>query len=221
MASLKPVAQGNLSERVYESLRSALIEGRFEPGERLRTSELAADLGVSITPVREAIFRLASDRGLEIKAATAVYVPELSVEDLKEIQCIRLHLEGEAAALAAERITRTELAKLEKIQDEFIQAAGTDPRESALLNRRFHFALITAAHAPLIYATVEKMWVLMGPLLRRFHSEMPPRELVSRNHKHFEVLTALRKKDPERARRAIQADISWGKVMVEWVARKT
>jgi DNA-binding GntR family transcriptional regulator len=97
----------------------------------------------------------------------------LSAQDLDEIQRIRIHLEGEAAALAAERITKAELAKLEKIQEDFQKAAGRDARESAMQNRRFHFGLLSAARAPLIYTTVEKMWVLMGPLLRRFHQLGP------------------------------------------------
>lgn len=220
MKTLKPVVKGNLSERVYENIRGALMEGRFQPGDRLRIAELADELGVSITPVREAIFRLVSDHVLEMKAATAIHVPELSAANLDEIQRIRIHLEGEAAAMAAERITKLELAKLERIQADFHNAAAVDSREAAIQNRLFHFALISAARAPLILATVGNMWVMMGPLLRRFHEEMPPRELGSRDHKHFEVLDGLRERNPEKTRQAIQADIKWGRVMIDWVERK-
>ena len=108
---LKPVEKGNLSERVYTNIRSALMDGQYQPGDRLRINPLAAELGVSITPVREAIFRLVSDHVLEMKAATAVHVPELTPAQLHEIQLIRLLLEGEAAALAAQRITAKELVQ--------------------------------------------------------------------------------------------------------------
>lgn len=221
MRGLAPVEKGNLSERVYQNIRSALMEGRFQPGDRLRISEMATELDVSITPVREAIFRLVSDHVLEMKAATAIHVPELSPKSLDEIQRIRICLEGEGAALAAERITPAELRKLEKIQADFSKAAAIDPREAAYQNRLFHFRLLAAARAPLIFATVENMWVLMGPLLRRFHIEMPRRELGSREHKHFEVLDALAVRDAERTKRAIQADIAWGRVMIDWLERKS
>ncbi len=216
MGALKPLAKGNLSERVYQNMREALMEGRLQPGERLRMAEIALELGVSITPVREAIFRLVSDQALEMKAATATHVPELTPRDLDEIQRIRILLEGEAALLAAERITAQELQKLETIQQRFHKAAATDPREAAIQNRLFHFGVLAAARAPLIAATVERMWVLMGPLLRRFHAEMPRRELGSSEHKHFEILAALQVRDGRRAQAALQADIAWGRVMIDW-----
>lgn len=84
-AALQPLKKRNLSETVYEEIRSALMEGRYEPGERLTITRLAKELGVSITPVREAIFRLVSDRALEMKAATAIHVPEITAAQLREI----------------------------------------------------------------------------------------------------------------------------------------
>jgi DNA-binding GntR family transcriptional regulator len=63
---LKTIEKENLSSRVYSEIRNALMNGQYEPGERLRISALAEQLGVSITPVREAIFRLVSEQGLEM-----------------------------------------------------------------------------------------------------------------------------------------------------------
>ncbi|SDN03515.1 GntR family transcriptional regulator [Ensifer sp. YR511] len=216
----KPIDKGNLSERVYANIRNALMDGEFEPGDRLRISALADELGVSITPVREAIFRLVSDHVLEMKAATAIHVPELTADQLREIQLIRLLLEGEAASIAAQRITPKELDRLEDIQTRFQKAAATDPKKAALLNREFHFGLIGAARMPLIFNTVENMWVLMGPLLRTFHIEMPKRDLASGKHKHFDVLEGLKTRDAAKAKAAIQDDIRWGQVMIEWLERK-
>jgi DNA-binding GntR family transcriptional regulator len=217
---LKPIEKGNLSERVYTNIRNALMDGEYQPGDRLRINSLAEELGVSITPVREAIFRLVSDHVLEMKAATAVHVPELSPDKLREIQLIRFLLEGEAAALAAERITPKELSTLQDVQTAFQKAAATDPKKAALLNREFHFGLIAAARMPMIFNTVENMWVMMGPLLRTFHIEMPKRDLASGNHKHFEVLEGLRQRDGAKTKAAIQDDIQWGRVMIEWVEKK-
>jgi DNA-binding GntR family transcriptional regulator len=216
----KPIDKGNLSERVYSIIRTALMDGQYQPGDRLRISTLAEEFGVSITPVREAIFRLVSDHALDMKAATSIYVPELTVSQLREIQLIRHLLEGEAAGMAAQRITKPELEKLEAIQEAFQKAVPVDYKQAALLNREFHFGLISAARMPVVSKTLENMWVIMGPLLSRFHAEVPKRELASAKHKHFEVLEGLRTRDSDKANHEMQADIAWGELMIEWLEKK-
>lgn len=217
MAGLQQIEKENLSEKVYHTIRGALIDGQYKPGERLRISALAQQLGTSITPVREAIFRLVSEQVLEMKAATAIYVPTIDAEQLKEIQLIRSQLEGEAAARAAVRITPAQLAEAEAIHAAFIEAAHHDSRLASLRNRDFHFFLLRTSGLPLVEAIVENLWTKMGPLLLIFNSLLPIREITGADHKHFAVLEALRRRDPEAARKAIQADIAWGKILVEWL----
>lgn len=217
MVALQQIGKENLSERVYHTIRGALIDGQYKPGERLRISALAAELGTSITPVREAIFRLISEQALEMKAATAIHVPRIDADQLREIQIIRSHLEGEAAARAAKRITNAQLAELEAIQDAFIEAAHVDSRLASIRNRDFHFFLLKTAGLPLVETIVENLWIKMGPLLLIFNSLLPLREIASTQHKHFAVLDALRKHDAEGARKAMQSDIAWGSILVDWL----
>jgi len=220
MPQLAKITKGNLSEQVYGSIRDSLMDGRYEPGARLTIASLAEQLGVSITPVREAIFRLVSERALEMRAATSIHVRNLTASELKEIQIIRHHLEGEAAAQAAERIDPAALAEMEGLQRSFSRAAATDPLEASRLNREFHFRLAEAAGMPLLLATIESMWAQMGPLIHLYHQNTPPRVLVSPDHGHYQVLTALRSRDAPAARAAIQADIGVGAVMVAWLENK-
>lgn len=217
MGNLEKIDKGNLSQQVYNAIRDSLMDGRYEPGDRLRISALADELGVSITPVREAIFRLVSDHALEMTAATAIHVRNLTPDEVREIQIIRHLLEGEAASYAAANVTPQELADLEALQERFRVAAASDPQQAALLNRQFHFGLVAAARMPLIFATVENMWTLLGPLLRIFHMTVPVRELTSEDHKHYDVLRALKTRDGAAAKAAIQADIGWGALMVQWL----
>lgn len=216
--SFEVIHKGNLSDSVYDALRQALIDGQYEPGDRLRPTQIAKAMGVSITPVREAIFRLVSDQALQIKAATSIYVPILTHEQLQEIQRIRFLLEGEAAAMAAIKITPEELQALENIQDQFQKIVPIDSKKAAELNKLFHFGVINAAHSPLISKTLENMWIMMGPILRSFHVNTPRKELESDQHYHFYVLDALRHRDADAARKAIQDDIEWGKTMLNWTA---
>ena len=217
MTSLPKIKKSNLSEQVYNSIRNSLMDGRLEPGERLTIAGLAEKLGVSITPVREAIFRLVSERALEFQAATSVHVRRLSVSELREIQLIRTHLEGEAAAQAAKRIDTSSLAKLNALQAQFSAAAASSPLEASRLNRAFHFALAAEAKMPLLYGIIETMWAQMGPLIHLYHVKTPSRVLISEDHGHYHVLRALAERNAEAARIAIQQDIAVGSVIVSWL----
>lgn len=219
MKELSRVDKGNLSSRVYDQIRSALMSGKYVPGERLRVAELSASLGTSSTPVREAIFRLVSEHALEMRAATAITVPELDSATVSEIQMMRMLLEGAAAEAAALRVTPQEIAKLRKTHEAFIRAIPTSPREAASLNRKFHFELMAAAQLPNLYAVVENMWVRMGPLLQVFHTGLRESRESLDDHPHFKVLEGLEKRDGKKAATAIRQDIQWGKtVLLEWMA---
>lgn len=221
MPSLKPVKKENLSVRVYNEIRNALINGQYEPGERLIIGELAQEMGVSITPVREAIFRLISEQGLEMQAATAVYVPYVNSEKLREIQQIRFHLEGMGAAEAAQHITRKQLDNLIALQRDFISCTSTDPKRASYLNRKFHFAILEASNKPILRNTVESFWVITGPILKVFHVKTAGLDYSQDEHRHEAVIEALEARDSEAARKAIQADLVWGgKIMIDWLVER-
>jgi len=219
MAALQQLERENMSMRIYRQIRDALMDGQYVPRERLVINKIAAELGTSNTPVREAIFRLVSEQALDFKTATGIYVPVLTAERLREIQLIRSHLEGAAAEKAAERITDVQLQTMRNIQAEFVAAAATDPKQASLKNRHFHFGIIEIAEMPTLFSVVENMWVMMGPLLTVFHSTVPVRQLADRTHRHYDVLEAFAKRDGAAAKRAIQADIEWGKILIDWVEK--
>ncbi len=205
----KPLVKENLSEQIYRSLRLSLMDGEYRPGERLTISSVAEQYGTSITPVREAIFRLASEQALEVKAATSVIVPDLTSRDLREIVAIRRDLEGMAAFRVGQIATPAMIEELDRQNATFIRAAASNAREAAQANRDFHFLILRFAEMPYVEAICENMWTLMGPFLRMFHEEMPVRRLTADNHLHFRFIAALRAGDPQAARQAMQDDISW------------
>lgn len=103
-----------LRELVFESLREAIINGTLRPGERLMEVQLAEDMGVSRTPVREAIRKLELEGFAVMVPRKGAYVAGISVKDISEVFEIRAALEGLAAGLAAERIAADELEELER-----------------------------------------------------------------------------------------------------------
>jgi len=214
------VGRENLSDRVYSIIRSALMDGQFETGQRLKISEISNELGVSITPVREAIFRLVSEEALEMKAATAVHVPTRTSSDLRQIKAIRLFLEGMAAEAAAQKISQKALDHLTSLQTAFLDVMVVDVKKASELNRKFHFALAEASEMTVVMHGIETMWLMLGPTLNDFHRIMQNERKFSGTHKHEAVLEALRNKDGEAAKCAIQEDIEWGDVVISWVEER-
>ena len=107
----------NLASRTYAQLREALMAGRFWPGQRLRIRELSDAMGVSDTPVREAIMQLVREGGLEMRSGQSITVTRLSLTRYRELREIRLLLEGLATEKAVPLLTGADLKQLKKLHD--------------------------------------------------------------------------------------------------------
>ncbi|HHY06798.1 MAG TPA: GntR family transcriptional regulator [Clostridia bacterium] len=103
-----------LRDVVFETLREAIIKGVLKPGERLMENQLAENMGVSRTPVREAIRKLELEGFVNVISRKGTYVSELSYKDVHEIYEIRATLESLACGLAAERATASEIEEMER-----------------------------------------------------------------------------------------------------------
>lgn len=215
-AGAEPIDRANLSETLYRRIREALMNGHYLPGERLRIGALAEQYGVSITPVREAIFRLVSEGALVMRAATAVSVPVLTADQLREIQLTRLLLEGACAERAAQLADAATVDALADLHRRYIEAWRTDPVAASRFNREFHTALACAAQAPVMVGVIKAMWAMMGPIINTFHVALKPRRISVEEHCHWDVIRALRRRDPTAAREAIQADIRWSDKIIAW-----
>ena len=130
---------------VLDQIREAIGEGRLRPGDRLREAEIAAWLGVSRTPVREALKRLQADGLVQSTPWAGMTVTSLDRGQVIELYVMRVELEGLAARLAAEYASDVEIAALRDHLDK-AEAALDDAAESARLNRGFHAAIYAASH---------------------------------------------------------------------------
>ena len=137
---------GTVHERVRDWMRSAIADGTLKPGSRIVQTEIASMLGVSPTPVREAMRDLAAEGLIKLNARRVATVTSIDVDELREIRILRETLEGLAARLCAERITEEELAVAERMQDTMEQ--DPDLGKYVELNRAFHLYLYEAARSP-------------------------------------------------------------------------
>jgi DNA-binding GntR family transcriptional regulator len=200
-----------LQERAYQELRKAIREGRFTSGEMLTTRGLAALLGVSPMPVREAVRRLAQEKTLEILPNRTTRVPLLSAQRFEELADVRAELEGHAAARAAERMTAMEFAEIKNANEEMSRAIDRgDFAAVNVMNERLHFAVYRAAKSAVLLSVIEGLWQQSGPylasLIRHLLSVSETPSNFALLH-HYELLAALGKGDPVAARKAMTADI--------------
>jgi DNA-binding GntR family transcriptional regulator len=149
---------GNAAETAYAVLREAIVSNVLKPGTRLRADDLARKLGVSKTPVREALRKLQAEDLITLQPGNALTVKSISEEQLFEIYYTREALEGMAARLAAEKAGQIELAKLRTIYDEMkAPAAAGDLQHFRQLSGDFHLAVFRAARNETLYRLLKHL----------------------------------------------------------------
>ena len=195
----------SLGEFVLGRLRGAIREGRYQPGQRIREAEVAAWLGVSRTPVREAFRRLQADGLLVLTPWRGAAVAELGRNQVVELYAMRRVLEGTAAGLAARHASDAEIEVLYELlkRDE---TAGADPGRLAKINRLFHQAIYAAAHNRYLLQALNALADSLA-LLRSTTYEVPGRAGRARLE-HVEIADAIKIGDAEAAERAARAHIA-------------
>src|SRR5947209_15430326 len=152
---------GNAAETAYAVLREAIVTNTLKPGTRLRADDIAKKLGVSKTPVREALRKLQAEDLITVQPGNALTVKSISEEQLLEIYYTREALEGMAARLAAENCGQIELAKLRAILAELPGAAG-NLKQFRQLSREFQLALFRSARNETIYRLLRHLQEQIG-----------------------------------------------------------
>lgn len=205
MTPVEPT-DATLRDQVYDSLCEALTAGRFMPGQKLTFRSIAIALGVSLTPVREAIRRLAAEGAFEMRPNRSVRVPLMTRAKILELRDIRVALEGLAAAHATTRISPAEVAELRQIALEIVAARdrGDVAADRAKL-REFHFALYRSADLPALLRMIEGLWLQTGPYMNLL---FPNYVRGRRGEGRARLIRALQARDAPAARHEIETDIN-------------
>jgi len=189
---------------VYESLRDAIWDGRIAVGERVREEEIARNLGVSRTPVREALQRLHQRGLLVFGAGRGLTVASLSQYQVLQLYAMREILEGSAARFAAQHATAPEIAILWRLQRELCKAEH-DTMALVTLNRRLHQAIYEAAHNQYLIQTLSVLHDSLA-LLHSTTFRAPSRRKES-DEEHRQIVEAIEQHNPDRAEEAARQHI--------------
>ncbi|GAB3987929.1 GntR family transcriptional regulator [Actinoallomurus acanthiterrae] len=198
------------AQAVYTALRRRFANGEYAPGQRLTETALAENLGVSRTPVREAIGRLLTE-GLVVPAARGVAVAALTPEETAHLFVLRADLEALAAELAAARQAQGRLAPaevdaldeaVERVQD---AVEAHDPRASAQANLALHRAIGKAGGNPFLEDCLHRVWDRIA--VTTVANLDDPHWAGSITEQHRSIVAAIRAGDPEAARTAAKSHI--------------
>jgi DNA-binding GntR family transcriptional regulator len=196
------VRHRTMAEAALERLREAIIMGELMPGTPLRLEDLARRLGMSISPIREALRQLEALGLAEHLPHHGAKVMRLDVEELRELFSIRLALEGMAVRRAAERFTAAEAEAARSYLDAYDEARRLgDIRAAVRAHGSFHFALYEAAQSAWLLRLIRPAW----DSCERYRPVLLAKGAVQDRHEELDVelLEACTAHDPDRAAKAL------------------
>lgn len=199
---------GAAHDQLYRTLRMRIMYGEISPGQAFTLRGIAAEFGVSITPVREALKRLAAEGALSISVTGRFQTPELSSDRIEELASLRALIEVELASRALPRAHMALVERLQVINNSIsVAVVKADAVTYIRTNLEFHRTLYLRAQAPAMLATVETVWLQLGPTMRSLYGRLQ-RKNPPVNHRL--ILAALKAGDEPSLRVAVRADVTQG-----------
>jgi len=212
----EPVLSGRsgprLGQIVLDQLKERLLDGRYEPGARISIEELKSEFGVSKQPVMDALRRLDSIGIVEIIPQSGCRVAAYSTQEVHDFFNLFGRFEGEIAAAAAARRTDQQLVALDASWQRIEELEGEDAESRSrgyrFLNREFHLAIHAMAHSRVMAELSARMWDMSDFFISTVGGARPIADAVKeRNHDHDVIRGAIRSRNVEVARVAMQSHI--------------
>jgi len=195
-----------LRELVLETLREAIINGTLKPRERLMEIQLAEELGVSRTPIREALRKLELEGFIVMVPRKGAYVADISFKDIAEVFEIRAALEGLAAGLAAERITEEELEEMERLLVEKADAIARKDMDKLIeVDTKFHEAIYKSSRNTRLAGIINNL----REQIQRYRAASLsfPGRMKQSLEEHREIVEAIQSRDVQLARKTAEEHI--------------
>jgi DNA-binding GntR family transcriptional regulator len=193
-----------MRQQVYDQLRKRIITANIPPGQVMTIQGLAREFGVSVMPVREALWQLESEKVIVIQSNKRIYVNALTRKDMEEALNLRLVLEPIAAERSCDRITDSELAQLKRIVTEMEVAFDQSDRFFSL-NNEFHFCMYAASDSPMLLQILDTLWARVGPYLNINWDNKGRHSSVIKCHRL--MCKALAKRDKQRLKEWLIEDL--------------
>jgi DNA-binding GntR family transcriptional regulator len=197
-----PTRRVTAQQLALEHIRELVARGQLQPDARIRQEQLAAELGTSVIPVREALKTLEAEGQVRYAPHKGYQVAKLSLEELTETYLIRRLLEDEIVRIAVPLLTESHFAELEQLAHDMVEAsAADDPHRMISANRDFHFTIFAAARHPRMEDFIRMLWQSTDAYRSVYYADRHARDRV--NAEHASIVSALRAGDVDRAVREL------------------
>lgn len=204
--TIEKIKTETLRQKVYNQLRTKILGAELLPGEKISLRGLAEQFGVSLLPVREAVWQLESENILVVESNKRIQVNHLTRSQFKEILNLRLLLETEAVVKACQFRPQKAVGKVEKILNSMRKTVGVDHRNYIKKNDEFHKAIYSYANSPLLLELIQRLLARVNPYI--YLHAIEDRDLSSAIGCHVEMFEGFSSGDEERTKIALQKDLS-------------
>ncbi len=214
---LHAVEKSTLFDKAYAALKAALLSGRLAPGDKVVLRDVSERLGISLTPVRDAVNRLITERLLErggLGPGGAAIVPLLHPDEFNQLMTLRSSVEPLLASAAAEAATRKQADEVEDRLNAMKRAVDAGDGEGYRdAHYQFHFSMYGICRLAVLQEVVEGAWLRCGPIFALSLPQQPAMERYEHRYEHHvNVVDALRTNDGPSAAKAVRDDIESGRI---------
>ncbi|WP_159917612.1 GntR family transcriptional regulator [Pantoea sp. 18069] len=185
-------APATAQEEAYQHIKRGIRMGELRPGTRLAPDDIAAEIGTSRMPVREALNRLATEGLIVNRPNRGAMVRVLTQKEVREVFAMRAVLEGLAASFAAENVTANDIHDLEQLLQR-MHRSGLNASEWITAHSQFHERMCIIADAPQLLRQIAALHSVSEPLMRVWLEGRPSPDYV--HDRHHELISALKAKD--------------------------
>lgn len=204
-----------MNKKIYNTIKQRILSLQYEPGQNLNQKRLAAELGVSQTPIREIFLRLEWEKLVTILPRIGIQVTKIDFKELKEVYRTRILIEGELGRLAAQNITDEQLVDMKKLLNSGKKIKGKGTREKVVeLDKKFREILFNAANCRILQEISE---LLYSQTLRAWHLTFDESDVMSEvemETKEIEqTIASLAKREPNAAEQLRR------EIIMAWVDR--
>ncbi len=194
----------NVNEKIYYLIKKRIFDSTYPAGHKINLNNLKEEIGVSQSPIKASLFRLAGEGLVEICSRRGIYVKNVTREDITEIYDTRLIIEAGAGEIVAKYITQEQIAKLENLYKRSLISAANEPYSNFIKEAaEFHIEIIRFANNGRLLAIYENLNVHMQ-MVRFRYAKRNVKKLPKTDKEHFNILDSLRKHDVKKTKNAIK-----------------
>jgi DNA-binding GntR family transcriptional regulator len=201
---IEKVSTKTIRQQIYDQLKTKIISAEISPGQVMTLQGLAKEFGVSVMPVREALWQLESEGAIVIESNKRIRVNSLRPDEMTDLLEIRIALESWMIERVCERITEPVLSELRHILEQMDASFGNHQRWRSL-NSQFHFMVYGQADSSMFLGMMDRIWTRGGPYLNM--TWLKDEEFSFFMKCHWNLWEALKERDGVKAKEWIATDV--------------